>query len=150
MIDPDVVLDFLTVKPLDGRLDLEFENFAIAVTSGDAHRSYVEGNASAGGATGLEANTNRRFRDLRNSALETRSYEMTIRVKRNDNRGRVEDAIADDANERYVNIGPELDLFGPAGSVALPPVFITFTTLGTKNFRFKVTGKNSANKTADY
>lgn len=150
MIDPGVALDFLTVVPLNGRRDFEVENLKVAASSGDVHRSYVEGNASAGAAAALEADAAGDYVIYEAPGIEGRSYEMTVRVKRKDNRGKVRLAIADSAAGRYVSVGPEMDLFGPEGYVELPPISIAFTTAGTKYFRFTVTGKNPSNKTADY
>src|SRR5262249_28883334 len=70
---------------------------------------------------------------------EARTYDVRVRIKRLTNRG----IWQFDSNG--VNHGPTVDGFASAASfVEVDIGNVTFTTAGTKTFRFTVTGKNAS------
>ena len=145
MLDPGVVADFFTVEFAGANHVYEFENLTVAASSGDRHRVFQEAPASAGAATAFEADADGDFVTYAVPNLEAGVYDLTIRVKKQANRGKVRLAIADAAAGPYVDQGAENDLYGAEGWEDLSPIRTTFASGGTKYFRFQVTGRNPAN-----
>jgi hypothetical protein len=125
----------------------EAESQIVASTSGDTHRLVADPGYSAGQGTVLDSNAVGDYVGYLIQNVAAGSYDIRVGVKKLNTRGIVQLAIgrADDFTGTASNVGAAQDLY--AASPSFPELDLGTWSPGStsdKEFRFKVTGKNSA------
>lgn len=116
------------------------------VKSSDAHNVFTsDPEYASSGGTHLAANAVDDYVSYNFPIPATGTYNVKVRLKKNNNRAIFRLATADSPSGTYTNVGGTQDMYST--SIAFAEVNIgsvTFSSTGTKSFRFRVTGKNAA------
>jgi hypothetical protein len=124
----------------------EAESLTTTISSGDSQSDFTESIANnGGGANQLYANAVGDYVQYSLNVPTVGTYAVLVRSKKGNNRGKYQLSI-DGSNQ-----GAEQDLYN--GSLVYEIQNLgnkDFSSTGSKNFRFSVTGKNSANTTSSY
>ncbi len=125
----------------------EAESLIVASTSGDTHRLVADPSYSAGQGTVLDSNAVGDYVGYLIQNVAAGTYDVRVGVKKINSRGIVQLAIgrAEDFAGTSSNVGAAQDLYIATSSFTeLDLGTWSPSTVGDKEFRFKVTGKNSA------
>lgn len=148
MVDAGVVLDHFRLE-IGAKASGEFEAEALTMvgSSGAKFRVFDEAAASAGAAVAFEAKGAGEFFIVALPEMKAGVYEVSVRVKRLDNRGVVRLAVGEAAGGPFRELGGEMDLYSAKPEYAeLAGGRMTMDgAAGGKFLRFEVTGKNPAN-----
>ena len=147
MVDPGVVLDKFDVR-IGYRRGGEFEaeDLPVSSTPGRKFRAFEEPAASGNAAVALEAVNPGDQVTFALSDLREGAYELELRVKEMNNRGKIQPAIADAPEGPFRDLGEEVDLYSSSENYReLAPVHLSVDSAGTKYLKLRVTGRNPAN-----
>ncbi len=132
-----------------GAVYAEAENLTLLARSGDVYRTFADARCSGGTCAILDANAPGDFFTYQVYVPEARRYAVKVRVKKYHTRGTFQLAIAGKPSGNYDgsfdNHGPRQDLYAASPEYLERTVaYVKFGSAGPKQFRFTVTGKNSA------
>ena len=134
----------------------EFENLTRqAISSGDITSAINEAALSNGSSAHLAANATGDFATYGVSVPQAGTYRILLGVKKYTGRGIFQLATSDSLSGTYTNRGAAQDTYNTGATFPqLDLGTVTFSSAGTKSFRFTVTGKNSSSSgfgvTLDY
>ncbi len=118
---------------------------AVAQTTGITHTTVSDVRASAGAMTNLRSNASGQFVTYRVAGVPSGTFTLIVRVKKGSNAGIFQLAVATAQGGPYTNIPGTQDTYAATDTWAdLSLGAVTFSSSGTKYFRFTTTGKNSA------
>lgn len=150
-VDPATVVDKFKitapfVKGATSPRDFEAENLAAAAqTSGITYRTFDESGASNDKATVLESKSTGQFVTLILPHADAGTYDLSLRVKKLNNRGTVQLSTSSAAGGPFTDAGPPFDLYASSATYAdVPPIRVTFSAGGPQYLRFAVSGKNAS------
>ena len=123
----------------------ETESMAVAAKSPDTHSIVNDGTYSHGQGTWLHANAVNDFVTYSVPVLAPGTYSILVRGQRANDRGRVQVATASTQTGTYTNLGGTQDFYSASTNfVSTTLGTVTFSSSGTKFFRFTVVGKNGS------
>jgi hypothetical protein len=121
------------------------ETARLIAKSSDTHATFSSSTYSAGRGTRLEANASGDFVTYAIPVRQPGTYAVTVRIEKGTNRGKFQAAYLDDNTGTFVNLGTAKDGYASTSSLSTQTLGnVTYIDEGMKQFRFKVTGKNSA------
>jgi hypothetical protein len=125
--------------PLTSSQKYEAESVTATVSSGDSQADFADANLSNGQGNKLTASATGDWINYAVNVNSPGTYNVKIKVKKQDTRAKAQLSIGG------VNLGSEYDHYAPSDSyIELNLGNRQFSTAGTYNFRFTVTGKNNA------
>jgi hypothetical protein len=109
------------------------------------HRVFTEATASGGSCAVLESNATGQFVTYAVPNVTPGTYTIYVRHKRANNRASIQVATADTLGGTYTNRGSPIDAYAASMDyVENTAGTVTFSSSGTKFFRFTASGKNAA------
>jgi hypothetical protein len=124
---------------------LEVESLAVAAKSSDTHVNVTDNGYSTTLARNLQSNAANDFVTYTVPVFQTGTYNVKVKVRKNNNRGKFQLAVSSNPTGPWTNIGSVQDLYNPSSSfVELNVSNSASLSAGTRYFRFFVTGKNAA------
>lgn len=122
----------------------ETDSLGLGPKSGEPHKAYTDPECSGNGCTSFEGSSGSAYLTYYARVNRTGTYNVKMRLKKNNNRGIFQLQIGPQGGS-VANYGAPVDLY------AANPAFVevnfgnvTFGTVGVKQFKFQLTGKNAA------
>jgi hypothetical protein len=121
------------------------ETARLIAKSSDTHATFSNSTYSAGRGTRLEANASGDFVTYAIPVRDAGTYSVSVRIEKGTNRGKFQAAFLDDNTGTFVNLGTAKDGYASSSSLSSQTLgTVSYDFAGMKQFRFKVTGKNSS------
>lgn len=122
----------------------ETDSLGLGAKSGEPHQKYTDPECSGNGCTSFEGSSGSAYITYLARVNRTGTYNIKMRLKKNNNRGIFQLQIGPQGGA-VANYGSPVDLY------AATPAFVevnlgnvTFGTVGVKQFKFQLTGKNAS------
>jgi hypothetical protein len=123
---------------------LQTETARLVTKSSDTHETISNSSFSNGKGTRLLANAANDFVQYAVPVTEPGTYSVRVRGQKGPDRGKYQLQYEND-DGALVNLGTSKDLYASGTSMSESTIgTLTFTWAGMREFRFKVTGKNSS------
>jgi hypothetical protein len=122
----------------------ETDSLGLGPKSGEAHQKYTDPECSGNVCTSFEGSSNTAYITYHARVNRTGTYNLKIRMKKNNNRGKFQLQIGPQGGG-LANYGAQQDLYSATPAfVEINFGNVTFGTVGVKAFKFQLTGKNAA------